>query len=325
MKVNKNKLISILGPTASGKSDLGIYLAKRFGGDVISVDSRQIYKDMNIATGKVVGELNNKQGLFLNIDKKNKIIHPFVSEKVNHWMIDIANPQDDFFSVAQFQDMAYQIIFKLFAKKTIPILVGGSGLYMDAILKGYQFPKTSLRLRRELERFSDKQLLDELKRIDRKTYNLIDKKNRRRILRAIESYLVNKESHSKCRQKKPNFDSLVLAINWPREELYKRIDHRVEEWMKQGLIKEVRRLHNSGVDYQKLEKFGLEYRNVALYLQGKISRSEMIHNMKYQTHAFARRQFTWFRRNKDIIWLKADDKKIFIEAGSIVKNFITNY
>lgn len=321
MKKNKNKLISIVGPTASGKSSLGIELAKKYSGDIISVDSRQIYKNMDIATGKEPGKIDPKKCMFLNLDKKKKRICPYISKNINHWMIDVADPKKDFYSVAQFQDMAYQIIFKLFPKKRLPILVGGTGLYMDAICEGYLFPKTSVRLRKELERFKTKELLSELKKNDPNTYKKIDKKNRRRILRALESYLVNKESHSKERKKKPNFEFITLAIDWPREKLYRRIDIRVDEWMKEGLLAEVRTLHERGVSYKKLKDFGLEYRNVALFLQGKISRAEMIKNMKFETHAFARRQLTWWRRNKDIIWLKPN-KDLIKNAEKIVKEFL---
>lgn len=317
----QNKILSIVGPTASGKSALGIHIAKKFFGNVISVDSRQIYKYMNIATGKEQGKIDKKQCIFINLDQKKKRICPYVSHKINHWMIDVADPKNDFFSVAQFQDMSYQIIFKLFSKNTLPILVGGTGLYMDAICEGYLFPKTSIRLRKELERFKTQELLFELKKNDPKTFAKIDHKNRRRILRALESFLVNKESHSKQRKKKPNFEYITLAIDWPRNELYERIDIRVDAWMKEGLIDEVRKLNAHGVSFKKLQSMGLEYRNVALYLQGKISRSEMISNMKFQTHAFARRQLTWWRRNKEIIWLKPD-KNLFTNTEKIVSNFL---
>lgn len=317
----QNKLISVVGPTASGKSALGVHIAKKFFGDIISIDSRQIYKYMNIATGKEPGKIDSKKCMFIKLDQKKKKICPYVSQKVNNWMINIADPKEDFFSVAQFQDMSYQIIFKLFSKKVLPVLVGGTGLYMDAICEGYLFPKTSIRLRKELERFKTKELLSELKKNDPKTYEKIDHKNRRRILRALESYLVNKESHSEKRKKKPNFDYLTIAIDWPREELYKRIDIRVDQWMKEGLIDEVSKLHIHGVSYKKLQNFGLEYRNVALYLQGKISRTEMINNMKFETHAFARRQLTWWRRNKNIIWLKPD-KLINQKAEKLVRDFL---
>ncbi len=321
MSKKQNKIISIVGPTASGKSSLGIELAKKFNGDVVSIDSRQIYRNMDIATGKEVGSVDNKKCMFINLDQKRKRVCPYVSKNIKHWMIDIADPKDDFYSVAQFQDMSYQIIFKLFPKNVLPILVGGSGLYMDAILEGYLFPKTSVRLRKELERFKTSELLDELKNNDPSTYGKIDKKNRRRILRALESYLVNKKSHSQARKKKPDFEYITLAIDWPRQELYDRIDKRVDEWVKGRLINEVYKLHAYGVSYKKLRDFGLEYRNVAFFLQGKITRFEMIKNMKAETHAFARRQLTWWRRNKNIIWLKPD-KDLTKNAIKIVDKFL---
>jgi len=324
----KNKLIAIIGPTSSGKSDLGIYLAKQFAGEIVSVDSRQVYKGMDIGSGKVAGKLNKQKCINITLSQNKKNICPFISDDINHWMIDIANPKTDYLSAAEFQDMAYQVIFSLFTQKKLPILVGGTAMYMDAILKGYQFPKTSIKLRKELEKFDRRKLLDELKKNDPISYEKIDRNNLRRVIRALESYLVNQDSHLSYKVKKPNFKFLIIGINWDRALLYKRIDQRVDQRIKEGMIEEVAKLHRDGISYEKLESFGLEYRHISQYLQGKIARNEMIQILKFKIHAFARRQLTWWRKNKNIAWLNfqkpADKNQIYAEAKEIAERFIKN-
>lgn len=317
-----NKVIAIIGPTSSGKSNLGIVLAKKLNTDIISVDSRQIYKNMNIGSGKVEGKLDKKTSICININGKNKLLHPFISEGVNHWMIDIADPKKDYLSAAEFQDMAYQIIFKILSQDKTPLLVGGTGLHMDAILEGFQFPKTSLKLREELENFSTEDLLTELKEHDPITYEKIDKNNRRRIVRAVESYLINRKSHIKYKKKKPNFKSIIIGIDWPRKELYERIDKRVDDRIKEGMIDEIEKLHKKGVSWKKLDSFGLEHRYISNYLQNIISKEDMIKSLKFKIHAFARRQLVWYRKNKKIKWLDAKDPNIEKKALEIVQDFI---
>jgi tRNA dimethylallyltransferase len=200
-------------------------------------------------------------------------------------------------------------------------LVGGTMLYLDAILQGYKFPKTSLKLRAELENYSTEKLLIELKESDPETYKKIDKNNRRRIIRAMESYLVNQSSHLNYKKKKPNFEYLILGIERPRQELYKRIDKRLDERIKLGMIEEVQSLHERGVSWEKLTSFGLEYRFISEYLQGHISRKAMIEKLKFKIHGYARRQLTWWRRNKRIIWLNAD-KNLAKNAQNLVNEFL---
>ncbi|MCL5795529.1 MAG: tRNA (adenosine(37)-N6)-dimethylallyltransferase MiaA [Patescibacteria group bacterium] len=300
----KNKVIAIVGPTASGKTDLAIFLAGKFSGELISADSRQVYRGMDIGTGK---------------DKS----YP-------QHLIDVCDPQDQY-SVAEFQKAAYKIIFDCFKKNKLPILVGGTGLYINAVLQGYQIPKTSLALRAELDKLADKDLFTQLKSYDLNSYNKIDHANRRRVLRALECAIVNKRPLSEYKQKKPDFQYLILGIDLPRQKLYDRIDQRVDKRIKQGMIEEVENLMKQGILFERLQRFGLEYRIISDYLvklktvncspadeAGKLAtRNEMVEKLKFRIHDFARRQLTWFRKNKEINWIK--NKK---EAEKLTKSFL---
>lgn len=298
-----NKLIVILGPTASGKTNLAIAIANKYNGELISADSRQVYCGMDIGTGK---------------DKT----YP-------QYLIDVVNPTEQY-SVAQFQKDAYKVIYEIYKKKKIPILVGGSGLYIDAVIKGYRIPKTDLALRNSLEKLSTSELLEQLKSYDKNAYQKIDHNNRRRILRALESSIVNRRPFSKYEAKKPNLDLLIIGIDMPRAKLYKRIDQRVDKRIKQGMIEEVDNLWKKGVSFKRLYNFGLEYRFISEYLK-KVhesksprvkkdllaERAAMLQKLKFKIHAFARRQLTWFRRNKDIYWIRNSSG-----AEKLIKKFI---
>jgi len=298
MKKNLNqtrKIIVIAGPTASGKTDLAKTLSNKFNGEVISADSRQIYRGMDIGTGK----------------DKTFFQH----------MIDIRDPNEDF-SVAEFQKETYKIIDNIFSRGRIPFLVGGSGLYINAVIYGYQFPKTDPHLRSKIESLSADELIEKLKKFDpasaEKNIN-----NHRRLARALESYLYNSRPLSEYKKEKPNFQYLMLGIDIPREELYARIDRRVDSRIKEGMIEEIDKLLKSGVSYERLHRFGLEYRFVSEYLQQVNSqkyfanhhepivnclKQEMIQKLKFKIHDFARRQLTWFRRNKEINWIQNDNQ-----------------
>lgn len=322
MKSVKNKLIAVIGPTASGKSDCAIRLAKKLNTDVISVDSRQVYKGMNIGSAKVEGIVDKEDSVTIDLNGKKKKIYPFISEGVKHWMIDVADPVKEVYTLADFQDTTYQIIFKLISQGKIPILCGGSALYMDAVLKGFQIPKSSPKLREELEKFSTKELLAELKKSDPASFQKVDKHNRRRIVRALESFLVNRTSHLDYKAKKPQFDYLLIGLNWPRHILYERIDKRVDERIKQGMIEEVESLHRRGISYQTLYNFGLEYRFCSLYLKNELSRTDMIQKIKYKIHAFVRRQLTWWRKNENIIWFDFSQEDVCHQVQDCANKFI---
>lgn len=282
-----NKLIAIVGPTASGKTDLAIFLAKKFNGELISADSRQVYRGMDIGTGK---------------DKS----YP-------QYLIDICDP-DTQYSVAQFQKDAYKAIYVIFKKKKIPIMVGGTGLYIDSVLKGYKIPKTSLALREELDKLNSADLLKQLKSYDKASYQKIDHNNRRRILRALEASIVNRRPLSDYKAHQPKFDALTIGIDMPREELYSRIDKRVDERISSGMIEEVQGLLEKGVSHDRLQRYGLEYRFIDNYLQKVFPKEEMIQKLKFAIHDFARRQLTWFRKNKEINWVKnCNDASVLVE------------
>lgn len=295
-----NKLIAIVGPTASGKTDLAIFLASTKGRpssgwkgfELISADSRQVYKGMDIGTGK--------------------------NKSYPQHLIDICDPKTQY-SVAEFQKDAYKTIYEVFKRKNIPIMVGGTGLYIDSVLKGYKIPKTSLALRDELDKLCTDDLLKQLKGYDLTAYINIDHHNRRRLLRALEASIVNRRPLSEYKAHKPKFEALVIGTEVPRVDLYKNIDSRVDERIKAGMIEETQALLEKGITHERLQRYGLEYRFIDNYLQNILTKPEMIQKLKFAIHDFARRQLTWFRKNKEICWVK--DHK---EASILVKKFL-NY
>lgn len=296
----QQKLIVIIGATASGKTDLAKKLIERFDGEVISADSRQIFKYLDIGTGK---------------DKS------FFQQ-----MIDIRNPDEDY-SVSQYQQEVYKIIKDIFQRHKIPFLVGGSMLYIDAILEGYQFPSENRELRAEIEKKTSQEIYQQLKKVDPISAEK-NKLNRRRLVRALEVYLLNSRSINEYKRKKPNFEYLIIGIDIPRTELYRRIDQRVDERIKQGMIEEVENLLKMAITHQRLQQFGLEYRYISQYLteikneklkiKNEELKQEMVQKLKYKIHAFARRQLTWWRRNKKIHWIKTPK-----EAEKLINQFLT--
>ena len=277
MKKANRKIVVIIGPTASGKSDLAKSLIGKFNGTAISADSRQIYRGMDIGTGK--------------------------DKSFFQYMIDIRDPDEDY-SVAEFQLESNKLIDKIISEGKIPFVVGGTGLYINALIYGFQFPKTDKKLREKIENYSTEKLLKELSKFDPVSAEK-NKDNHRRLARALESYLVNARPLSKYKKKKPNFEYIMLGIDMPREELYKRIDARVDSRIKEGMIKEVENILDKGIPHERLQRFGLEYRYIDDYLQGKLEKEEMIQKLKFKIHAFARRQLTWFRKNKEIMWARS--------------------
>ena len=283
--MSKPKVIVICGPTASGKTALSIELAKKINGEIISSDSMQIYKDMNIGTAKPTAE--EMQG-------------------IKHYLLDFVEP-DKRYSVAEFKKDAEKAIEEILSKGKIPIVVGGTGLYVDSLIYGIEYQNIELdeKYRKELEKIAEEQGLQVLykraKEIDEEAIKKISPNDKKRIIRILEIYKAtgkNKtEQEIESRKKEIKYDFKVFAINMDREKLYERINKRVDIMIEQGLIEEVKEIT------QKYKKFptamqGLGYKEVVEYLEGKISKEEMIEKVKMET-----RQITWFKKNKQTIWI----------------------
>ncbi|MDZ7798529.1 MAG: tRNA (adenosine(37)-N6)-dimethylallyltransferase MiaA [Patescibacteria group bacterium] len=293
MSNKKIKLIIILGPTASGKSSLGISLAKKNNGIIISADSRQVYKGMDIGTAKVT--------------KKERKIVP-------HFLLDVVSPKK-YYSAAQFKKEALKVIDKYSSQKNI-FVVGGSPFYIDSLIskkETFNIPP-DYDLRKKLEKLSPEKLFKRLKKLNPKKAKKIDKNNPRRLIRAIE---VAKAKPKSKKNKTPEFKVLKIGLSRPREKLYQKIDERVDKRFKQGMVKEVEDLRKKGLSWKRLNSFGLEYRFVAKYLKGQLKKEEMVQKLKYAIHDFVRRQMTWFRKDKSIHWIKNQK-----QAESLINKFL---
>ncbi len=294
-----NKLIVILGPTASGKTDLSIKLAKKFGGQIVSADSRQVYKGLDIGSGKIT---------------KRQM------RGIPHYLLDVASPKRKF-TVAQYQKLAMAAIKKIQRQGDIPFLVGGTGFYIQSIVDGIIIPDVppNWKLRKSLEKKSTEELFLMLKKLNPARAKTIDPKNPHRLIRAIEIALETKPNYSLIRTNKrivlPKLEILQIGIKKSPEELKKAIRKRLLKRIK-GIIAEVKNLHRSGLSFKRLEELGLEYRFVAQYLQNKITYQQMLDKIQIESEHFAKRQMTWFKRDKRIHWVKNYKK-----AKSIIDKF----
>ena len=293
-------LIVILGATASGKTQMAVRLAYELNGEIISADSRQVYKGMDIGTGK---------------DLKEYIID---GRKIHYHLIDVIGAKEEF-NLFEFQTGFYEVYQRLIQKKVLPVVVGGTGLYLESIVKGYHLPKAPPD--QELRGTLKTKTINELQRmlLDQKKqpHNKTDLEDKERLIRAIE---IEKARHQKpdLQCGKPNIDAVVFGIHWERSVLRERITARLKERLEQGMIEEVKALRMSGLTWSRLDSFGLEYRYVACYLQGKISYNEMFMKLNTGIHQFAKRQETWFRRmeRKGIVinWITGDDYNLLKES-----------
>jgi tRNA dimethylallyltransferase len=291
-----NKLIIILGPTSSGKTDLSIKLAKHFRGEVVSADSRQVYKGMDIGTGKVT--------------KKEMAGVP-------HYLLDVANPKTRF-SVAQYQKLALAAIKKIQTKNKTPFLVGGTGFYIQSVADGIVVPevKPDWKLRKKLEKLTNKQLFLKLKKIDPRRAESIDNNNPRRLIRALEIVLTTKRPIAPLSINN-RFEVLFLGIKKGRNVLNKLIEKRLLKRLHGGMVNEVKKLHKSGVSFKRLEELGLEYRYVAQYLQNKLEYDSMVRLLQKEIEHYAKRQMTWFKKDKRIYWVKN-----YQQAKNKIKKFL---
>jgi tRNA dimethylallyltransferase len=281
MKNNKPKIVIVCGPTSTGKSDYAVSLAKQINGEIISADSRQVYKGMDIGSGKIT--------------KKEM-------SGIPHYMLDVASPKKTF-SASQYKKKSEKYIKDIIKKGKTPIICGGTGFYIDALI-GLEFP--NVKPNQSLRKILNKKSLDELgiilKRLDKNRYNEIDKNNKVRLIRSIE---IAKQLGSvpKIKFKKVPYNIDWVGLDLDDNTLKERIRIRLLKRLKKGMISEVKKLHKSKISFKKLESFGLEYRFIAMYLQGKITKENMIEMIEKESFKYAKRQRTWFRKNKNINWI----------------------
>lgn len=288
------RLIVVLGPTTSGKSSLGVQLAKKYRGVVISADSRQVYRGLDLGTGK---------------------IKPTEMRGVPHFLLDIASPHGQY-SVARYVRDVRQVTRRL-PPATPLFLVGGSPFYIDALTKPDKIMSVppNPKLRRRLEAKTTPQLVAMLRRLAPERYKIIDRANRRRLIRAIE--IASVKTSLGDMPTLPDWQVLKIGIRVPNKKLFPRIDRRVDQRLRTGMMNEVRRLHRHGLNWKKLDAFGLEYRFLSRYLRGELPKAEAVSQLKTAIHNFARRQMTWWRRDTEINWVIS-----LAQADRLVKKFL---
>lgn len=292
---HEKPLIVILGPTASGKTQMSLEIAKELGGEIVSADSRQVYRGMDVGTDKVVkavGEVREwKNGALL-------------VQNIPHHLLDIIEP-DEPFSLAQYKLRAEEAVDFIHSRKKIPFLVGGTMLYIDAVVKNLIIPhdEPNRELRAQLEKQSLDDLTKQLRELDPECAREIDAKNPRRVVRALEYCLQTGGKFSQARQTGPvKYSSLLIGLDIPRKELYRRIDERIDSQVERGLVEETKRLADQfGYDIPSMSALG--YRQIGMYLRGECSLEEAVQRLKFDTHGYARRQLTWWRKQKKIEWI----------------------
>lgn len=326
MSIPSLKIIVILGPTASGKSAVAIKLAKKFNGEIISADSRQIYRGMDIGTGKVTGalesvilseqsepkDLGQDSSTSLRFGQNDNELKVFVSEGIPHYAIDIVDPNEDF-NITDFKKYTQAKIKEILERGKLPIICGGTGFWISAVVDDLDFPEVAPdpKLRAELDEKSVGELFEQLLAIDPERASSIDKHNKFRLIRALEiCQALGKVPKPKSQNQKPSpYQFLQIGISVEKEILHKKIKKRLNERFAQGMIEEVEKLHSEGISWEKLEGFGLEYRKIAEFLQGKISKEEMMEKLYFDIIHYAKRQMTWFGKDERTFWLN-DYKEI---------------
>lgn len=294
------QIIAVVGPTASGKTAVGIVLARAFDGEVVAADSRTIYQGLDIGTAKPEGERQLGGDLKQMTGEK-----PLMVEGIPHWGIDIADP-DETFSVAEYQSYADKTIDGILKRGHLPIIVGGTGLYMRALIDRPNFtevpPNESLRV--ELATMSNEELLVEIAERDPDTAATIDEDNRRRLERAIEILRATGKTLAETQKfDKPKYEALQIGIEIDRDELYRRIDERVDQMIARGLVDEVRGLRKQ-YGSNATAMTGIGYRQICEFLDGKIKLRDAVARIKFDTHHYAKRQETWFKRDDRIVWVR---------------------
>lgn len=292
----RSKIIVIVGPTASGKSALAVKLARQFGGEVISADSRQVYTRLDIGTEKIT--------------KKEM-------RSVPHHLLDVVVPQKEF-TAGDFQRRAKRAIQEVLEHKKNPIIVGGTGFWIDALVQGFVLPEVSPNpvLRRKLAKKNPSELLRILKKIDPKRARTVEQKNPRRLIRAIE--IAKALGHVPPLRRTSPYRALWIGIRIGKEDLAKKINQRLKKRLRQGMIREVVTLQKRGVGWKRLDELGLQYRYIARFLQKKLAKADLFQKLEHAIVDYARRQMVWFKRNKQIHWVKSSK-----EASALAKKFLS--
>ncbi len=289
--LKNHNLLVILGATASGKTKFAVQLAKHYHGEIISADSRQVYRGLNIGSGKDLQEYGN----------------------VPYHLIDIVDPGYEF-NVFEFQRRFVDAFTDIIQDNKLPLLVGGSGLYLEAALKGYRMieAQEDPHLRAQLSAFSEQALSEHLLKLKPQQHNSSDLSDRERLIRAIEIAEAEQSAALDEQAPYPQIKALIIGIRWDRPLLRQRITQRLKQRFDEGMIEEVEQLHQSGVSWQTLDFYGLEYRFIAQHLQGKLNKNDMFQKLNSAIHKFAKRQDTWFRRMEKngsrIHWIEGDDE-----------------
>lgn len=284
----KPKVIVIVGPTASGKTSASINVAKKLNGEIISADSMQIYREMNIGTAKVTKE---------------------EADGIKHYLVDVVNP-DEVFNVTKYKEMAEAAIEDIIAKGKTPIIVGGTGLYVSTLINGIEFAEVGedVEYREQMTALAEEKgaeyLHNELRKVDPDAADAIEMNNIRRVVRALEIYKLTGKTKTQLdieSRKEVKYDYRVYGIDTPREELYNRINIRVDKMFEEGLLEEVKYV-NEKYKISSTAIQGLGYKEVIEYIEGKVTYEEMIEKLKMETRRYAKRQLTWFRREEKIKW-----------------------
>ncbi|MEX0652053.1 MAG: tRNA (adenosine(37)-N6)-dimethylallyltransferase MiaA [Candidatus Paceibacterota bacterium] len=281
------KIIAVVGPTASGKSDLAVSIAKKYNGEVISVDSRQVYRGLNIGSGKIT-----------KAEMKG----------VPHHLLDITNPKK-VFTASDFVKAGRKALNEILKKGKVPVLAGGTGFYLSALLGEMSLAEVepNPKLRAELEKFSNEKLLERLSILDPERVNEIDRANSPRIIRAIE--IATTLGEIPKQHATPLYQTLKIGVRVTPEVLEERINSRLMSRFKKGMLAEAKELHKKGVTWKRMIALGLEYRYMALYLKGEITKEEMVETLKVRIRQYAKRQRTWLKRDKDIQWFELSEIK----------------
>ena len=308
------KLLVLCGPTGTGKTDLALLLGKKFNGEVVSADSRQVYIGMDIGTGKEI------QSSEFRVQKERG---KWIVNDIPIYGYDVKKP-DDRFSLAEYQQLALERIKEIHSRGKLPILVGGTGLYIQAVTEGLHIPKAppDFKLREKLENERIEVLLADLEKYDPQTYQKIDKNNKRRIVRALEVYYQLGQPFSKLQEKylKIDFDILKIGLTAEREILYQTNDQRVDNWFKLGFVAEVKTLLKKySLDLPSLSSLG--YRQVAMYIMDKLTLEEAKQRIKFDIHGYVRRQLTWFKRDRSIHWYEINMGKLKNEVAFLVEEW----